>query len=275
MRKRFLTLAVTASLFVFSGCTSQTVNETSSKTNEDVKINEKITDEIKERGYLRTGCKTDVPELSFYDEKSGEWTGLETELAYKTAAEIFGVTPEDAKEQNLVHFTGVTVADRETVLESGEIDCMLATYTITDERKERFAISDSYYTSYIGLMVKDRGEDINSLGSQSIHSIAELDGKYIGVPRNATTRKDFIDYINMMNTLKVNPIFCEYEGYDILYDALKNGNIDVIAVDVSILSGYDDNTTKILDDRFAPQKYGAAVLKENAPLIDVINKVIE
>ena len=52
------------------------------------------------------------------------------------------------------------------------------------------------------------------------------------------------------------------------------GNIDVMSVDVSILNGYVDSTTKILDARFAGQHYGAAVRNENASLISYINKAI-
>lgn len=231
---------------------------------------------IKERGKLIVGCKMDVPGLGLYDKEADSWSGLEVELAYKTAGLIFGVSSDEAKEKGLVEIKGVTVADREETLENGDIDCMIATYTITKERGERFTLSDSYYTDYVGLMVRYTGgdKDLDSLGSGDIRSIADLDGKYVGVPRNATTREDFLNYINTMNTIKVSPIFCEYESYDQLFTALKNGNIDVMSVDVSILNGYVDKSTKILDARFAGQHYGAAVKNENANLINYINKAI-
>jgi putative glutamine transport system substrate-binding protein len=217
----------------------------------------------------------DVPDLGFYDSETDTWSGLETELAWQTAADLFEVSVEEAKEKKLVHFVGVTVADREDKLEAGEVDCLFATYTITKERAERFALSNSYFTDYIGLMVKTSGEDSNSVGSSDIKSIANLDGKYIGVPRNATTREDFLNYINTMNTITISPIFCEYDSYETLYKALMDGNIDVMSVDVSILNGYKTSKTKILPDRFAGQNYGAAVTKENALLMDVINQAIE
>ena len=233
-----------------------------------------IIDQIKSRGFLVAGCKMDVPDLGLYDSETDTWSGLEVELAWKTAARVFDVSPDEAKEKNLVQFVGVTVADREEKLEQGEVDCLFATYTITKERAERFALSASYYTDYIGLMVRTSGENPNSLGSSEIRSTADLDGKYIGVPRNATTRDDFMRYISTMNTLQVHPIFCEYDSYEHLFKALKDGNIDVMSVDVSILNGYVDSKTKILGDRFAGQHYGAAVKKENAALISVINEVI-
>lgn len=264
--------AILASAIIMSGCSvpTQTAPDTA-----DAVINENIAEDIRAKGHITVGCKTDVPELSIFDEQTGEWSGIEIELAYLTAAQIFGVTPDEAKAQGLAEIKGVTVADREEMLENGNIDIMLATYTITDERKQRFAFSESYFTSYIGMMVNHAGTDSDSLGTSDISSLSDLDGKYIGVPRNATTRKDFLDYISIMNTEKPSPIFCEFESYDQLYDALKGGNIDVMAVDVSILNGYCDSTTLILPDRFAGQNYGAAVLKENAPLLDYVNNSIK
>lgn len=229
---------------------------------------------IKERGYLLAGCKTDVPGLSWYDEKTDTWTGLEVELAYQTAANLFDVSVDEAKERQLVHFTGVTVADREQKLEQKEVDCLFATYTITKERQQKFAFSDSYYTDYIGLMVKTSGTDANSLGTGDIRSIADLDGKKIGVAKNATTRKAFLNYMDTMNTIKTAPVFFEYKSYEAIFQALREGTIDVMAVDVSILNGYADRSTIILNDRFGGQRYGAAVRRENAGLLDYVNAAI-
>lgn len=272
MVKRLLYGILCCVPLILTGCGGKTTEEPAAENT--AKIREDYAEEIKERGYLIVGCKMDVPDLSFYDAQTDTWSGLETELAFQTAAGLFDVSTDEAKELNLVKFVGVTVADREEKLEQGEVDCLLATYTITDERAERFAFSDSYYTDYIGLMVKNSGSDLNSLGTSDIRSLADLDGKYIGVPRNATTRDTFLNYIDTMNTLKVSPIFCEYEGYEALFKALKDGNIDVMSVDVSILNGYVDNSTTILNDRFGGQHYGAAVTKEHVQLLDYVNEAI-
>lgn len=234
-----------------------------------------IIDTIKDRGYLICGCKMDVPGLGLYDEAADTWSGIEVELAWQTAAGIFGTDIQDAKAKGLVHFEGVTVADRESKLEAGDIDCMIATYTITDERAKRFAISDSYYTDYIGIMVRYTGDNANAVGSMgNIYSIADLDGRYIGVAQNSTTRDDMLAYINMMNTIKPSPIFCVYDSYPALFEALKEEKIDAMSVDVSILNGYVDSETRILDDRFAGQHYGAAVRKGDEALITYINQAI-
>lgn len=265
-----LALLLAMCLTVFSGCKpKETTEETPTSP---VKINENYLDEIRDKGKLVVGVKTDVPELSYYDKETGEWSGLEVELAYNVGCEVFGVNRSELGDK--VELVGVTVADREEKLANGDIDLMLATYTKTKERAKKFALSDSYYTSYIGLMVRYTPEDANSLGTKNIKSLADLDGKIVGVAKNSTTRNDMTNYIATANQLKVSPQFVSYSSYEGLYKALKKGDIDVIAVDVSILNGYDDASTKILPDRFAGQHYGAAVLPENAQLLDAVNKVI-
>ena len=255
---------------LFAGCKPKEPTEETTTT--PVRVNESYLEELKEKGQIVVGVKTDVPELSYYDEKTGEWSGLEVELAYNIGCELFGVNRSDLGDK--VKLVGVTVADREEKLRNGDIDLMLATYTKTKERAKEFALSNSYYTSYIGLMVRYTPEDLNSLGTTNIKSLADLDGKIVGVARNSTTRHDMVEYIATANQLKVSPQFVSYSSYEGLYKALKKGDIDVIAVDVSILNGYDDASTKILPDRFAGQHYSAAVLPENAKLLDIVNKVI-
>ena len=47
--------------------------------------------EIIDRGYLRVGCKTDVPGFGYYNEETKTYEGLEINLAYYVAAKIFGI----------------------------------------------------------------------------------------------------------------------------------------------------------------------------------------
>lgn len=273
--KKIIALLLCIVLAVLAGCSaSKPSDNPASAEKPTVEQNEACIDDIIAKGYITVGCKTDVPELSYYDQEADAFSGIEVDLAYEIAASIFDTTVDDVKKNGYLNIVGVTVADREEKLNNGDIDLMLATYTITDERKENFAISNSYYTDQIGIMVKSGKTDNETMGGSEIDSISDLDGKYIGVPRNATTRTDFLNYLDTMNTIKVTPIFCEYDSYEVLYNALMNGNIDAMAVDVSILNGYKTPSTKILGARFASQSYGAAAKLENQKLIDIANSVI-
>lgn len=272
-----LLCAVLLAGLLLTGCSSAADSDPVSDESVEKTFDIKVTDHIQEiidRGCLRVGCKTDVPGFGYYNRETGEYEGLEIDLAYYVAAKIFGVDYTEAREHDMVRFTGVTVKDRFDVLEAGTVDCLIATVTITDEREAVYAFSDRYHVDSVGLMVLSEPGDERKLSTRAIASITQLDGKIIGVPKNATTRESFIKYTET-NDISVNPIFVEYNTYGALYDALKNEKIDAFAVDRSILEGYKDSSMTILPDKFASQPYGVCALEDQKDLIDVVNVVLE
>ncbi len=230
---------------------------TSGDVSEDV---QKIID----RGVLKVGCKSDVPNFSLQNTATGEYEGFEDDLAYNIAGEIFGCTPEEAKEKKLVDFQGVTAKTRGPLLENGEIDLVIATFTITDERKETYNFSTPYYTDAVGLLVNN---------DSGIESIEDLDGKIIGVAQSSTTKDGFKAYVEEKG-LAVNPEFQEFDGYPALAQALATKQIDCFSVDRAILSGYVNDSNHILDDRFSEQEYGVASAKENTGLAELVDEKV-
>lgn len=221
---------------------------------------------IIDRGVLKVGCKSDVPNFSLQNTATGEYEGFEDDLAYNIAGEIFGCTADEAKDKKLVEFQGVTAKTRGPLLENGEIDLVIATFTITDERKETYNFSTPYYTDAVGLLVNN---------DSGIESIKDLDGKVIGVAQSSTTKDNFKAYVEE-NNLDVNPEFQEFDGYPALAQALATKQIDCFSVDRAILSGYVNDSNHLLDDRFAEQEYGVASAKENTGLAELVdNKVNE
>jgi len=219
---------------------------------------------IIDRGVLKVGCKADIPKFSLQNTATGEYEGFEDDLAYEIAGSIFDCTADEAKEKKLVEFQGVTAKTRGPLLENGEIDLVIATFTITDERKETYNFSTPYYTDAVGLLVnKDSG----------INSIEDLDGKIIGVAQSSTTKDGFKSYVDEKG-LDVNPEFQEFDGYPALAQALATKQIDCFSVDRAILAGYVNEGNQILEDRFAEQDYGVASAKENTGLAALVEEKV-
>ncbi|MCD7908682.1 MAG: transporter substrate-binding domain-containing protein [Clostridium sp.] len=219
---------------------------------------------IIDAGVLKVGVKTDVPCFSLQNTATGEYEGLEDDLAYTIAGKIFGCTPDEAKEKKLVAFQGVTAKTRGPLVENGELDMVIATFTITEERKETYNFSTPYFTDAVGLLVlKDSG----------INSIEDLDGKVIGVAQGSTSQKGFEAYVAEKG-INVTPTFEEFDGYPALAAALSAKNIDVFSVDRAILAGYRDDSNKLLDDRYAEQEYGVCTKKENTGLAELVDGVV-
>ena len=120
------------------------------------------TQAIVDRGVLKVGVKNAVKGFSFQDTLTGEYKGLEDSLA-EMIAEHLGVD---------VEFTTVTAATRGELLDSGDIDAVLATFTITEERKKTWDFSTPYYTDYVSVLVED---------STGIKGLADLKDKVVGV----------------------------------------------------------------------------------------------
>lgn len=219
---------------------------------------------IIDRGVLKVGCKTDIPKFSLQNTATSEYEGFEDDLAYEIAGAIFGVSADEAKEKKLVEFQGVTAKTRGPLLENGEIDLVIATFTITDERKETYNFSTPYYTDAVGLLVnKDAG----------ISSMEDLDGKIIGVAQAATSKDGFNAYVEEKG-LNVKAEFQEFDGYPALAQALSTKQIDAFCVDRAILAGYVNDNNMILDDRFAEQDYGVASAKENTGLAALVEEKV-
>ena len=252
MKKRLLALAATAMMVVSMAGSTLTVR--AEEVSEDVQ-------EIIDRGVLKVGCKADVPKFSLQNTETEEYEGFEDDLAYEIAGEIFGCTADEAKEQGLVEFQGVTAKTRGPLLENGEIDLVIATFTITEERKETYNFSTPYFTDAVGLLVNK---------SSGIESIEDLDGKIIGVAQSSTTKDSFLAYVDE-NGIDVKPEFQEFDGYPALAQALATNQIDCFSVDRAILSGYVNDSNMILDDRFAEQDYGVASAKENEGLAKLVD----
>ena len=82
-----------------------------------------------------------------------------------------------------VEFTTVTAATRGELLDSGDIDAVLATFTITDERKKTWDFSTPYYTDYVSVLVED---------STGIKGLADLKDKVVGVSSGSTSARALV-----------------------------------------------------------------------------------
>jgi putative glutamine transport system substrate-binding protein len=210
---------------------------------------------LKAKGKLSVGCKVDVPSFGYKNITTGEIEGFEIDLAKAVAKHIFG-------DENAIEFTAVTAKTRGPLLDTGELDLVAATFTVTEERKNSWDFSTIYYVDAVAVMVK----------KDSPFSIfTDLNGKTIGVAQSATTKKSLDAGAKESGiTLK----YSEYATYPEIKVALDSGRIDAFSVDFAILNGYLEDSCKLLSERFAKQDYGMAVKKGNTALLDAVNGTI-
>ena len=212
---------------------------------------------IVDRGVLKVGVKNAVKGFSFQDTLTGEYTGLEDSLA-EMIAEHLGVD---------VEFTTVTAATRGELLDSGDIDCVLATFTITEERRKSWDFSTPYYTDYVSVLVED---------ASGIKELADLKDKVVGVSSGSTSARALVqamieagvisgdgfdaDTFNA-DTWKDGISFRQYDDYPAISTALSAGEVDGFCVDKSILAIYKTDGRSYNAAEYSPQQYGIAAMK--------------
>ena len=245
-------LTVCMSVMMLAGCGSDT--ETKSASNSD---NPRDVQEIIDRGTLKVGVKNVTKGFGYEDPATGEYSGLEISLA-KKLAESLGVE---------VEFTPVTAATRTALLDSGDIDCVIATFTITDERKNSWDFTTPYYTDHVGVLVEN---------SSGIKKLADLKDKTVGVSSGSTSAKSLVEAMIKAGVISgdgydaktFDPAtwttgvkFKQYDDYPAISTALSAGDVDAFCVDKSILAIYNTDGRSYIEEEFASQEYGIATKK--------------
>lgn len=212
---------------------------------------------IIDRGVLKVGVKSDVLGFGYMDPLTSEYTGMEIDLANKLA-EYLGVE---------VEFTTVTAATRTELLDSGDIDCVMATFTITDERKESWDFTTPYYTDHVTVLVKD---------SSGLTTLEDLKDKTVGVSSGSTSAKSLVKAMIEANLISGDNFneesfdpatwtegisFKQYDDYPSISTALEADEVDAFCVDKSILAVYKTEGRSYIDAEFSPQEYGIATTK--------------
>lgn len=235
MKKILFFLIILAS-FVFIGYTFFI------QPNEEFAENDLYT-EIIQRGYIKVGINPDSEPFGFYDEK-GRIIGYDADLAANIAQYLV--------KHNSVKFIPVTPANRLIKVSTGEVDMVISTVTITPQRQEVVAFSNSYDNASQALLVKS---------NSSIHDIQELSDRSVGIIFGTTAEKNIQRLVPTANIQG-------FKSYQDAYVALKNGKVDAISSDDTILNKFTlkDKDVKLLPRRYSYEPYGIAFKKGDSTI---------
>lgn len=274
-KKLALLIAGLMMVTMVSACSSGSKDDSTAK--EETKTEQTATEEelpadvqaIVDRGVFRVGVKNAVPGFGFQDTLTNEYSGMEVDLG-KMIADYLGVD---------VEYTTVTAATRGELLDSGDIDCVLATFTITEERKQSWDFTTPYYTDAVTVLVEDKS---------GITSLEDLVGKTVGVSSGSTSARELVramvekglissDSFNPDTfdaaTWKENISFRQYDDYPTISTALSAGEVDAFCVDKSILAIYKTEGRSYIEENFSPQQYGIAT-KKGSGLSELCEKLV-
>ena len=204
---------------------------------------------VKKRGKLIAGVKTDFPPFGTID-ASGKNVGFDVDVAHLFAKALFN-------DDNQVELVAVTSGNRIPFLQSSKIDIIIATVTITDERRQVVEFSEPYFMSGSLILVPK---------ASAVKSLDELGGKTVAVIQGAIQDKDVEQLQPKASRVKFGKV-----SEAVL--ALKGGRADAyVHDDIVILSLAKENADlKAVGKTFVPRPYGIAVRKGDTEFINWVN----
>ncbi|MFF8449243.1 glutamate ABC transporter substrate-binding protein [Streptomyces leeuwenhoekii] len=156
-------------------------------------------------------------------------------------------------------------ADRETMLQRGDVDFIVATYSITPQRQEKVDFAGPYLLAHQDVLIR-ADED-------SIKSPEDLNNKKLCSVTGSTSAQ------NVKEKLAPKAQLQNYTTYSACLGGLQNGAIDALTTDDSILAGYAAQSQfkgkfKLGGFKMTNENYGIGV-KKGSDLKDKINKALE
>ena len=202
-------------------------------------------DMVKKRGSLIAGVKTDFPPFGTID-ASGKNVGFDVDVAHAFARALFG-------DEHKVELVAVTSGNRIPFLQSGKIDIIIATVTVTDERRQVVEFSEPYFMSGSLLLVPK---------ASTARGLEDMAGKTVAVVQGAIQDKDVEQLQPKANRIKFGKV-----SEAVL--AVTGGRADAyVHDDIVVLSLARENPDlKAVGKPFMPRPYGIAVRKGDTDFI--------
>jgi glutamate transport system substrate-binding protein len=196
--------------------------------------------ELADAGKITIGVKFDQPGLGFKGAADDAPSGFDVEMAKILAASL-GI---DAKNITWKE----TISDnREPFLQSGEVDLVLATYSITPERRKVVGQAGPYYLTGQQLLVKK---------GSAIKSVADIKGKEVCSVTGSTS---------LDNVEKKGARPRGFDTYSECRDQVLDGTVGAMTTDGSILLGYaaqNPDELEVVGEPFSEERYGVGYNKD-------------
>ena len=204
---------------------------------------------------LKVGIKFDQPGLGL--KKGTEYTGFDVDVATYVAKEL-GTDAAD------ITWVQAPSAQRETLIETGQVDMVVATYSITDARKEKVSFAGPYFIAGQDLLV--RADDTSITGPDT------LDGKKLCSVTGSTSAQKVKDTYPAVQLQ-------EFATYSECLPALANGGVDALTTDDTILAGFAAQPEyagkfKVVGKPFSEENYGIGLKKGDTATCEKVNAAI-
>ncbi|MDP2774960.1 MAG: transporter substrate-binding domain-containing protein, partial [Nocardioides sp.] len=170
--------------------------------------------ELVEAGEITVGVKFDQPGLGFKDASADAPTGFDIEIAKILVASL-GIDPAS----DSVKWEETISDNREPYLQEGRVDLVLATYSITDDRRQLVGQAGPYFITGQQVLVK---------ADSDVTGIEDLKGKTVCSVTGSTS---------LENVEAAGAKGAPADTYSQCAEDVLNGTVEAMSTDGAILLG--------------------------------------
>jgi polar amino acid transport system substrate-binding protein len=209
---------------------------------------------IADRGRLVAGVDQNTYLFGFRNPATGQLEGFDIDIAREVARAIFG-------DPDRIDLRVVDASQRESALQSGLVDLVVRTFSITCARKQNVAFSTVYYNA---------NQRILALKGSGIDSAAALSDKRVCAVTGTTS-------LATLFALEPRPALYGVPSWTDCLVMLQQGQVDAISTDDVVLAGLaeQDPTVEVVGPSLGVEPYGIGIKKENSDLVRFVNGVVE
>ncbi|WP_353070651.1 glutamate ABC transporter substrate-binding protein [Actinomadura opuntiae] len=210
---------------------------------------------------LTIGVNTDQPGVG--SRAGGTYEGFDIDIA-KEVARRLGVTGSH------VRFAPVTSKTRESLIKAGKVDLVVASYSITPERKLDVAFAGPYYVAHQDVLVRESD-------ASAVKNVHGLTGKRLCRVAGSVS---FPRVRDEMGVAARPADVGASEGYAACLAGLTAGRLDAVSTDDLILAGLaaqaarQGHKVKIVNAPFSDEPYGIGLRKDDVDGCEAVNKAI-
>jgi glutamate transport system substrate-binding protein len=207
---------------------------------------------LAEAGTITIGTKFDQPLFGLNGPNGPE--GFDVEIGKIIASEL-GISEDNIEWKEAVS------ANREPFIQNGEVDVVVATYTINDKRKEVVSFAGPYYMAGQSILVLADNDDITSED--------DLVGQPVCSVTGSTPAAN-------LEALGAEPLLTD--TYSNCLEPLRNGTVVAVSTDNVILAGLaaqNEGEFKVVGEPFTEEPYGIGLALDDTDFRMWINDVLE
>lgn len=203
---------------------------------------------------ITIGVKYDQPGLGLLDGDTP--VGFDVDVATYIAGEL-GYSPDQ------IEWAEAASANRESFLQQGTVDMVIATYSITDERRQVVDFAGPYYVAQQDILVSSDNTDIEGPD--------DLEGKVLCSASGSRSAH------NIVEGMEIDAELREAGNYSECLELLGNGTVDAVTTDNTILAGFaaqNPDTYRMVNNPFGEEKYGVGLPAGSTERCEEINAAI-